>query len=137
MTLINIKVLLICHTKFQPNIPSHFGEMDFNACINVNFIQAQDILIIAKIRKGNNTIIICDRVMVLALYTSSDDLLPMYRVLFNSLFYTFRDMLQTNRMLQKRKGSYSVNTGDRVMVLAFCNSLHGTLSVYHVSFNYL
>ena len=25
---INIKVLLILHTKFQPNIPSHFGEMD-------------------------------------------------------------------------------------------------------------
>ena len=27
---ININVLLIFHTKFQPNIPSHFGEMDLN-----------------------------------------------------------------------------------------------------------
>ena len=25
---LNIKVLLILKTKFQPNIPSHFGEMD-------------------------------------------------------------------------------------------------------------
>ena len=28
LILISIKVLLILHTKFQPNIPSHFGEMD-------------------------------------------------------------------------------------------------------------
>ena len=35
---INIKVLLIFHTKFQPNIPSHVGEMDLNARINVNFL---------------------------------------------------------------------------------------------------
>ena len=32
-----------------------------------------------------------------------------------------------------KKGS----TGDRVMVLAFCNSLHGPLSLYQVSFIYL
>ena len=36
---INIKVLLILHTKFQPNIPSHFGEMDFNALVDVNFFR--------------------------------------------------------------------------------------------------
>ena len=34
------------------------------------------------------------------------------------------------------KGSDSINTGDWVMVLAFCNSLHGFLSVYQVSFIY-
>ena len=32
----NIKVLLILHTKFQPNIPSHFGEMDLNVRVVVN-----------------------------------------------------------------------------------------------------
>ena len=36
---INIKALLILHTKFQPNIPSHFGEMDLNAPVNVNFFR--------------------------------------------------------------------------------------------------
>ena len=28
------------HTKFQPNILSHFGEMDLNARVNVNFFRA-------------------------------------------------------------------------------------------------
>ena len=36
-----------------------------------------------------------------------------------------------------RKGSNSVNTGDRVMILAFCDVPHGSLSVYQVSFNSL
>ena len=36
-----------------------------------------------------------------------------------------------------QKGSNSVNTGDRVMVLALCNSPQGPLSVYQVSLNYL
>ena len=34
---INIKVLLILHTKFHPNIPRHFGERDLNAWVNVFF----------------------------------------------------------------------------------------------------
>ena len=34
---ISIKVLFILHTKFQPNIPSHFGEMDLNAWVDENF----------------------------------------------------------------------------------------------------
>ena len=37
----------------------------------------------------------------------------------------------------KKKGTNSVHTGDRVMVLASCNSLHGPLSVYQVSFIYI
>ena len=36
---IKIKVLLISHTKFQPNILSQFGEMDLNARVNVNFFR--------------------------------------------------------------------------------------------------
>ena len=35
------------------------------------------------------------------------------------------------------KGSNSVNTGDRVMNLEFCNFPHGPLSVDQVSLNYL
>ena len=34
-----MKVLLILHTKFQPNIPSHFGEMDLNAWVDVKFFR--------------------------------------------------------------------------------------------------
>ena len=36
---INIKVLLIFHTNFQPNIPSHLGEMDLNAWVDVNLFR--------------------------------------------------------------------------------------------------
>ena len=36
---VNIKVLLIFHTKFQPDIPNHFGEMDLNARVNVNIFR--------------------------------------------------------------------------------------------------
>ena len=39
LTPINIKVLLIFHTKFQPNISCHFGEMDLNAWVDVNFFR--------------------------------------------------------------------------------------------------
>ena len=55
--------------------------------------------------------------MVLALCTSSDGSLSMYK--FHTIsFYTFRDMLWTSFLLQKiKKGSNSINTGDRVMVL--------------------
>ena len=42
------------------------------------------------------TVIISDRAMVLALYTSDDDIQSMYQVVSNYLFYTFRDMLLTN-----------------------------------------
>ena len=36
---INFKVLLILHTKFQPNIPCHFGERDLNAWVDINFFR--------------------------------------------------------------------------------------------------
>ena len=32
---VKTKAPLILHTKFQPNIPSHFGEMDLNARVDV------------------------------------------------------------------------------------------------------
>ena len=36
---INIKVLLIRHTKLQLNIPSHFRERDLNAWVDVKFFR--------------------------------------------------------------------------------------------------
>ena len=36
---VNTKVPLILHTKFQSNILSHFGEMDLNARVHVNFVR--------------------------------------------------------------------------------------------------
>ena len=54
--------------------------------------------------------------MVLALCISSDDILSMYQVLFNSLQYSQRYALDKLNIAKIRKGSNSVNTGDRVMV---------------------
>ena len=46
---------------------------------------ATDKLIIAKIKKGCNSVITCNRVTVLALCTISDSRLSMYQVSFDSL----------------------------------------------------
>ena len=69
-----------------------------------------------------------------ALCTSSDDHLSMYQVSFNSILYFQRYAPDKVFIAKIKKGRNSINTGDRVMVLAFCNSLHGPLSVYQVSF---
>ena len=92
-----------------------------------------DKLTIEKIRKGNSSVITCDRVTVLALYTSSDGCLSMYQVSFNSLLYFQRYAPDKLYFAKIKKKNNSVNTGDRVMVLAFLNSAHGPLSVYQVS----
>ena len=74
-----------------------------------------------------------DRVMVLAFCTSSDDPLSIDQVSFYSLIY-FQRYAPDKLLLQKlKRGSNSVKTGDRVTVLAICNSPHGPLSVYQVS----
>ena len=44
-------------------------------------------LLLQKIRKGNNSEITCDRVTVLALFTSSDGCRSLYQVSFNFLLY--------------------------------------------------
>ena len=54
-----------------------------------------------KSRKEDHCVIIYDRVMVLALCTSSDDLLSMYQVLVP--FCTFRNMLRTSFFIAKIK----------------------------------
>ena len=38
---ISSKVLLLLHTKFQPNIPCHFGEMDLHAWVDVIFFRVE------------------------------------------------------------------------------------------------
>ena len=61
----------------------------------------------------------------------------MYLVSFNSLLYFQRYALDNFFIAKIKKESNSINTSDRIMVLAFCNSLYGPLSVYQVSFIYL
>ena len=73
--------------------------------------------------------------MVLALCTSSDDILSMYQVLFKSRLYFQKYAPGILNIAKIRKGSNSINTGDRVMVLAFCHFPHGPLLVCQVSFN--
>ena len=70
--------------------------------------------------------------MVLALCTCSVDILSMYQVLCNSLLYFQRYAPDKLNIAKIRKGSNSVNTGNRVLVLAFCDFHHGLLSVYQV-----
>ena len=72
-----------------------------------------------------------------ALCTSSDGHLSMYQVSFTSLQYFQRYASDKLFIAKIKKGTNSVHTGDRVMVLASCNSLHGPLSVYQVSFIYI
>ena len=62
----------------------------------------------------------------------------MNQVSFNFIVYFQRyapDKLNTAKM--KKKESNSVNTVDRIMVLALCTSANGPLSLYQVSFNCL
>ena len=72
-----------------------------------------------------------------ALCTSSDGHLSMYQVSFNCLLYFQRYAPDKLFIAKIKKGSNSTNIGDRVMVLAFCHSLHSPLLVYRVSFIYL
>ena len=52
-------------------------------------------------------------------------------------FYTFQRYVPDNLFIAKiKKGCNSINPGDRVMVLTFCDFPHGPLSVYQVSLNY-
>ena len=72
-----------------------------------------------------------------ALCTSSKGHLSMYQVSFNSILYFQIYALDRLFIAKIKKGSNSVNTSDRVRVLAYCNFLNGPLSVYQVSFIYL
>ena len=75
--------------------------------------------------------------MVFALCTSSGEILSMYQVLFNSLLYFQRYAPDKLNIAKIGKEIDSVKTGDRVMVLVFCDFPYGPLSVYQVSVNSL
>ena len=91
-------------------------------------------LLLQKIRKGNNSVITCDRVTLLAFCTFSDSRLLMYQVSFNSIVHFQRYTPDKRFTAKNKKGSNSINTGNRVMVLAFCNFPHGPLSISVSSF---
>ena len=95
---------------------------------------APDNLFIVKIRNGDNSVINCDRFMVLAFCTFSDDPLLMYQVSFNSLVFFqryFADKLSSAKINNK---SNSVNTVGMVTSLALCTFADGPLSMYQVLF---
>ena len=75
--------------------------------------------------------------MVLALYNSPPYPLSVHQVSFNSLVHFHRCAPDKLFIAKIKKGSNSVNTDYKVMVLALCHFPHGPLSVYQVSFNYL
>ena len=86
---------------------------------------------------GSNSVITCNRVTVLALCTTSDGRLSTYKVSLDSLSYFQRYALDKFNIAKIRNKNYSINTEDRVMVLAFCTSPHSPLSLYQVAFIYL
>ena len=51
---INNKVLLILDTKYQRNIPSHFGERNLNAWVDVNFFRV-DVIFKRPLRPNSAT----------------------------------------------------------------------------------
>ena len=60
-----------------------------------------------------------------------------YQVSFNSMVYFQRYALDMIFTAKIKKRSNSVNTVDRVMILAFCPSSNGPLSMYQTSLNSL
>ena len=73
---------------------------------------APDKLFIAKIKKGSNSVNTADKVTTLALCTSADSPLSMYRISFNSLVY-FQRYAPNKRFIGKtEKGHNSINNVD-------------------------
>ena len=81
-------VLALCtfsHYRLSVYIKFHFFIFNtFTEMLQTN-------LLLRKLERGI-TVITCDRVMVLALCTSSDDIFKFYLI----PFFTFRDILRTN-----------------------------------------
>ena len=79
------------------------------------------------------TVIMNDRIIVLALCaSSSDDILLIYQVLFDSLLY-FQRYTPDKLNIAKIRNGNNWNAGNRVMILAFCDSPNGPLSMYQSS----
>ena len=70
--------------------------------------------------------------MVLAFCASSDDILSIYQVLFNSLLYLQRYAPDKLNIAEIGKGNNSINAGDRITVLAFCVFSDTPLLMFHL-----
>ena len=117
-------------------VPLSMFKFSFNLLVYFQS-SAPDKLFISKIKKESNSLNTTDRVTILALWTFADGLLKCIKFHFIPL-YTFRDMIRTNFLLQNRKkGSNSVNTVDRVMVLKLRSFADGSLSMCQSSFTSL
>ena len=92
-------------------------------------------LLLQKLERGKIT----PKLLVIELWFlhSALPLMAFYQCLEFHLipFCTFRYAPAKLFTAKIKKGRYSVKTGDRVIVLAFCNSPYGPLSVYQVSLN--
>ena len=75
--------------------------------------------------------------MVLAFYDLPYGPLAVYQVSFNSLVYFQRCAPDELFIANIKKESYSVNTVDKVMILAFCTFSDSPLSINQLSFNSL
>ena len=113
-------------------------------CINFNLFIFNDFrdmlrtsLQLQKLERGITLKILVIELWFLYSALFSNGGLSMYQVSLNSLLYFQRYAPDKRFTATNKKGSNSVNTGDRVMVLAFCNFPHDPLSVYQVYLNYL
>ena len=95
-------------------------------------------LLLQKLKRQNKSVNTVDRVMILAFCTFFDGHLSMYQVSFNSLAYFQRHTPDMLFIAKIKKANKSVNTVDRVVILAFCTFFWGgLLSMYQVSINSL
>ena len=87
-------------------------------------------LLLEKNRKGNSSLIICNRVIDLALCIFSDGRLLMYQVSFDSLFYLQRYAPDKLFIAKIKKENNSVTTCDKVTIFSLCTFSVGLLSIY-------
>ena len=83
-------------------------------------------------KKESNSVNTVDRVMILAMCNFPYGPLSVYPVSFKFLLYFQRYAPDKLFIVKIKKGSNFVNTVDRDMILALCNSPYGPLSVYHI-----
>ena len=125
------RIMILAFFNFPYSSPSVYK-------VSLNYLQyfqrcAPDKLIFAKIKKENNSVIICDKVMVLAFCTFYDNLLSMDQVSFNSILYLQRYAPYKLFFAKIKQESNFVNTSYRIMNLVFSNFPYSHLSAYQVS----
>ena len=126
-------ILAFCSSS---DVPLSMYQVSYNSLVYLKRY-APDKLFIAKIRKASNSVNTVDTVTILTFCISADGPPSIYQVSFNNLVYFQRYAPDKLFIAKFKKGSNSVNTGDRAMVLAFCTSADGPLLMYLISFNSL